>query len=197
MARKIAVTFLVIVFCSSISSVASAQDKPYMLTAGAGFAKFLEDGAPSGSFGFLAGMHYKIPSQPGLAIGAEGGYLMLGGEDETFVFESIPVEASLDLSVIPITGQVTYFIGAQEAKAMPFVTGGAGFYQLRVKAEASAMGVSASETETSSEVGMNLGGGVKMNTDSSVSFGADVRYHLVFTEDESTNLLTVMGRVFF
>jgi opacity protein-like surface antigen len=197
MAKKIAFTFLVLAFCLSAGSVVSAQDKPYILTAGAGFAKWLEDGAPSGSFGFLAGMHYKIPSTPALAIGAEGGYLMLGGEDETEVIESIPVEASYDLSAIPITGQVTYFIGDEGAQAMPFVTAGGGFYQLRTSVEASAMGVSLSDTDTSSEVGMNFGGGVKMNTDSSVSFGADARFHLVFTEGESTNLLTVMGRVFF
>jgi len=197
MAKKIAFAFLVLAFCLSMGSVASAQDKPYILTAGAGFAKLLEDGAPGGSFGFLAGMHYKVPSTPGLAIGAEAGYLMLGGEDETMVFDGIPVEASVDWSIIPVTGQVTYFMGDEAAQAMPFVTAGGGLYQLRVEVEASAMGLSASDTETSSEGGINFGGGVKMNTDSRMSFGADARFHLILTEGESTNALTVMGRVFF
>jgi hypothetical protein len=180
MARRGIMAIFVAVLVFSFASVAWAQDvRPYMIYGHIGYAKMLEDGAPDGSVGFGGGVAYMLPSMPSLAVGGEVSWLLLGSYD---VFD----ETRKD-SVIPVTGQVTYFI-ERGSSAVPFVTAGAGFYQYRV---------TDGETFTDGNGGINFGGGVKIETDKQVSYGAEARIHIVFTEDDSTNLLTVMGKVFF
>lgn len=169
---------------------AAAQEKPLYFYGGLGYAKALNDGAPGGSIGFHGGLIYRMQNSP-LAIGGEVGYLMLGKEEEG--------DFEATWSTIPITGQV-YYVIPTEGTMMPFLTGGLGFYNTKVEADYTGpLGDLFPSVETSNtDLGINLGAGFKMGSpDSAVQFGADGRFHIIMTEDESTNVVTLMGRVYF
>ncbi len=191
MAKRLSLVVLVAAMAVFLVTPASGQEtSPYMWMVDAGYAKWLEDGAPDGSFGVGGGMAYMFRSMPMMTVGAEVHYLALGSEDVG--------DVEVTWAVIPVTGQVMYFM-EMESRAMPFLTGGAGLYHLRtdVDCEDDCMGLFVEDTETDNKGGINLGGGLKIETDGRMSFGADARIHIVFTEDETTNILTVMGKVFF
>lgn len=177
MAKKVAFLFAVFALCFTVVSTAAAQDRPLMLTVHAGFAKLLEDNAPSGSFGVGGGIAYVLQSMPNVAIGAEASYLILGSDE------------GLDWSAIPVTAQIMYFFRSSGPTTVPFMDAGVGLYNLRVKY--------ADDTESENKAGINFGGGLKLSTGGRMAFGAEARYHVVFTENESTNMLTVMGKLFF
>jgi opacity protein-like surface antigen len=140
----------------------------------AGYAKWLEDGAPGGSIGFRGNLFYMV--HPVIGVGVEGGYHMLGKiEDVSF-------------KAIQATGQV--MARGVVGNIRPFGTGGAGLYNLRFS--------EGGETFSDSKFGFNLGGGVQFKpSPGPVSFGVEARWHDVLTEGSSTNLLTVMGGVNF
>jgi len=201
-AKKLTLVVSVVALSVCLAASASAQDeKPYLLSVGGGFSKMVEDGAPSGSFCLGGGVHYLIPSVDGFALGAEFSWLSFGSEDMSGEVLGTTMDLELSSSAIVVTGQASYFVPTS-SKASPFVTGGGGLYNMRAHSEGSMSSellgkVSVDETDSSSEFGINFGGGVKVDTEGRVGFGADVRFHIVFTEVESTNLLTVMGRLFF
>jgi len=176
MAKKLAFLVLAFAFCLTIVSTAAAQDRPLMLTVHAGFAKLMEDNAPSGSFGVGGGIAYMLQSMPNVAIGAEASYLNLGSD------------AGLDWSVIPVTAQIMFFFQSSGPTTVPFMDAGVGLYNLRVKYEGN--------TESDNKAGINFGGGLKLGG-GRMAFGAEARYHVVFTEHDSTNMLTIMGKLFF
>lgn len=173
-----------------VISVQPAQAEGLSFYGGAGFSKVLNDGAPDGSIGITGGVMFPLSSVENLSIGGELGYLMLGKVEESSGFFG---DLEVTWSMIPITGQVWYEVPTA-GSVTPLLTGGAGFYMTRVKVEF--MGMSESDSET--DFGINFGGGLKFgDPDASMKFGADARFHLVMTEEESTKLLTLMARVFF
>jgi hypothetical protein len=180
---------------------ASAQEKPYLIHAGLGYCKVLNDGAPDGSIGLQAGMIYRIPSSPKVGIGAEIGYLMLGSvsvseSDYYGNYRNVDVK----WSAIPVNAEIFYF--PQLKGPTPILMAGLGLYPIKVKADASASigGYSgaASASTTNTDLGINLGGGFLFGESrSTMRFGFDARFHIIMTDVESTNMITAMGRIYF
>ncbi|MBM3286400.1 MAG: porin family protein [Candidatus Eisenbacteria bacterium] len=186
---------------------ASAQDKPLTFHVGAGYAKLLEDDAPGGSIGLTGGVIYNLEKPEGFAIGGEAGYLMLGKEEEEYNDDEfdVSVKSEAKLSVIPITAQ-GYYMVPMDGSLAPFLTLGLGFYNVRasVKVEVDSGNpviddmLSIDDSDSETKLGMNFGGGLKFGAaDARVRFGADARYHIVMTDVENTDVLTLMGRVYF
>ena len=200
MGRVVVVLTLVVLAVGS-ASIASAK-LPFLVYGQVGYGKLMEDNAPNGSIGFGGGIIYKVPSKPVVGLGAEVSYVMVGKEDETVGDGEVSVTGEVSLAVIPITGQVYYFMPT-EGTTDPYVTGGFGVYMSRAKVKVSANlgqfgSYSTEETDSSSDFGFNLGGGVKFGKDDAkLGFGADARYHVIMTDNDSTSMITLFGRVYF
>lgn len=195
----------VAVMLAALAPPATAQPaRQYFVTAGLGYASLFDftitavngqerdndNPTPDGSIAIGGGLFYEVT--PDVALGAEVSWLSFGtqtidGADDSY-------------AAIPVTAQGFYMIPTSSA-ATPFLTGGAGLYHLRNKVEG------ASDPATKNVFGFNLGGGVRMETDMSLAFGLDVRFHMAVNPEltfgettfETSNwkMLTVMGRVFF
>ncbi len=180
-----------------VISVQPAQAQDLSFYGGLGFAKVLNDGGPDGSLGITAGVMYPLSGAEGLSIGGETGYLMLGKIEETVCFFGDCYGFESTWSMIPITGQVWYEVPTA-GSVTPMLTGGLGLYMLRWNVEVDAGDLSDSDSDSETDLGINFGGGLKFgDPDAGIKFGADARFHLIMTEEESTKLLTVMARVFF
>lgn len=198
--RHLPLVLLVVVALLSQPVTASAQEKPYLIHAGLGYCKVLNDGAPDGSVGLQAGMIYRIPSSPRVGIGAEIGYLMLGSVTSSSSVYGDYMTVTAKWSSIPVMAQIYFF--PQLKGPTPVLTAGLGLYPIKVNADASASAggytASASASETSTDLGLNFGGGFLFGTSRSpMRFGFDARFHLIMTDIESTNLITAMGRIYF
>lgn len=199
--RRLFVVLTLAVVVVGSASIADAK-LPVLAYGQVGYGKLMEDNAPNGSIGFGAGIIYKVPSKPVVGLGAEVSYVMVGKQDETVGDGDVGVTGEISLSMIPITGQA-YYLVPTEGTTDPYVTGGFGVYMSRAKVKVSAdLGqfgsYSTEETDSSSDFGFNLGGGVIFGKDDAkLGFGADARYHIVMTDDESTSLITLFGRIYF
>jgi hypothetical protein len=198
--RHLLVALLVILVLLSLPVAASAQEKPYLIHAGIGYCKVLNDGAPGGSVGLEAGMIYRIPSSPKVGIGAEIGYLMLGSVTYSEQYFGDYATLTGKWSSIPVMAQLYYF--PQLRGPGPVLTAGLGLYPIKITVDAEA-GVggyygAATTTTTNTDFGLNFGGGFLFGTSrNSMRFGIDARFHLIMTDVESTNLITAMGRIYF
>ncbi|RPH56489.1 MAG: porin family protein [Acidobacteria bacterium] len=168
-----------------------AQEKPLTLYGGLGYAKSMNDDAPGGSIGIQGGMIYRLQDKP-FALGGEFGYLMLGSDDvDGGLF--FP-DSEVTLSTIPLTGQA-YFLIPSEGMA-PYLTGGLGFYVTKYDIDFEESDTFDTD-DSNTDLGINLGGGLMFGDPSqSVRFGADARLHIIMTEDESTNVIALMARIF-
>ncbi len=199
--RHLAVVMLVVLgLLISQAAIASAQEKPYLIHAGLGYCKALNDGAPDGSVGLEAGMIYRIPSSPRVGIGAEIGYLMLGSVTYTDYYFTNYAELTAKWSSIPVMAEIYYF--PQLRGPTPVLTAGVGLYPIKIKIDAETSVGSyygtGTTSETNTDLGLNLGGGFLFGTARSpIRFGLDARFHLIMTDVESTNLITAMGRLYF
>jgi hypothetical protein len=95
----------------------------------------------------------------------------------------------VDFSIFQFGGHWTSYIPSRSGGAFtPFGQFGLAFYN--IKAE----GTGVSDTE--GKLGLNAGAGVQyMKPTSAIGFGADATWHLVFTENESSNFINVNARV--
>jgi opacity protein-like surface antigen len=185
MVRKALLTSLAVVLVLSLASVAFAQmEKPYLIMAQAGYTKLSETDAPSGSFGVGGGLSYML--KPEIGIGAEVNYFRFGKEDLS------GVDLKSSFSAIPVTGQIDYYIPTQ-SNMLPYVGAGAGLYNLRASVE----GQGVDESDSANKFGTNFGGGVKFDSDKSISYGVDVRYHIAFQDVDNWDMIAVFGRLFF
>ncbi len=202
MARRVVFCLVSVVLMAFVVSTASAK-LPFTVFGEVGFGKLMEDGAPGGSVGFGAGLIYKVPSTPVLGIGADLGYVMLGKDSESAEFGG-GVGGSIEAkwSVIPVTAQV-YYLFPSKSSMGGYLDGGAGFYNTRVKVSGTAdLGgfgsYSVDDTSSDTNFGVNFGGGLKFGqADKKMAFGVDGKFHVIMTEGNSTNMLTVFGRLFF
>lgn len=192
--------FVALACVALLPGQAVSAASPFTIYGGLGYGKIMEDNAPDGSVGFSGGVIYQPQNLP-VAFGGEIGYLMLGKNEISYYEKGVEASAALKWSTIPITGQLYYMVPTS-GSVVPFVDVGGGFYNLRAKAEASAdteygdFSVSGSDSET--KFGINFGGGLQFgNPESRFSFGADARYHVIMTDVENTNLLTLFGRVYY
>jgi hypothetical protein len=163
--------------------------------AGAGYAKWLEDGAPDGGLAVGGGLIYELADMP-LAIGGEVQYLMLGSVEGTTPVTGGTATLKVTTSTIPITGQVYYMTPAGETSDF-YGTAGFGVYMMRAKMELTAPGISQESTGDETEMGMNVGGGMIFGDDTaSMKFGFDAKFHLIFA-DETTNMISAVGKILF
>ena len=197
--HKIYVLLGVLVLAAFLPTPSHAE-LPFTIYGQAGFGKIMEDGAPDGGIGFGAGIIYPFANSP-FAIGAELGYDMLGKEEYTDNIEGFDVSVSAKASVIPVTAQAYYMIPTTGSVG-GYLDVGAGFYNVRAKVEASAsigeFDYSLDDTESETDLGINLGGGLKFGApEKSMKFGVDAKFHIIMTEVESTNMITAFGRIYF
>jgi hypothetical protein len=163
MKRVFMLTGLILMLVASVALAAGggeAKKGAISYWLGAGYAKTLETGAPNGSLGALGGLNYML--SPTMAVGVMSGYLMTGKDS------SGTVEAKS--SVIPITGQFTYYIPASGFK--PYIGVGAGAYMNRVSYS------DTTESASSTKMGFNVGLGLEMGK-GSMSYGIDAKVHFV------------------
>lgn len=184
MIRRVLVAAAILVFALSASTAFAQVERPYLLTAQAGYTRLSETDAPSGSFGLGGGLSYLM--RPDVSIGAEVNYFNFGTEE----IDGPDLESSL--SAIPVTGQIAYYIPTQ-SRMIPYIGGGAGLYNLRASVE----GAGIDESDSANKFGTNFGGGIKFDSDSSVSYGVDVRYHIAFQDEENWDMIGVFGKLFF
>lgn len=190
---------LAVLALAALLPTPSAAELPFTIYGQVGYGKIMEDNAPDGGIGFGGGIIYPFANSP-FAVGAELGYDMLGKES----FEGIMGVGSGEwtFSTIPVTAQA-YYIIPTSGSVGGYLDAGAGFYNFRVKTKAEAdLGefgdYSIDETNSETDLGVNLGGGLKFGgADSNMKFGADAKFHIIMTEGESTNMVTVFGRIFF
>jgi len=196
--QRLSVVLVVLLALALIPAGVEAKPKPYLVHGGLGFVKALNDGAPGGSIGLQGGVLYRLEQSPEIGIGGELGYFLLGTESVDFYDGFELIEAAAKWSAIPITGQFYYFL--QPTASTPYLTGGVGPYMFEVDYDFSAPGygtflsgdISETDFGVNAGVGMMFGDGQKP-----LRFGIDGRFPIVLTEEESTNIVAVMGRVFF
>lgn len=197
---KIYVLLAVLALAAVVPTQAAAE-LPFTIYGGAGFGKWMEDGAPDGGIGIGAGIIYPFENSP-FAIGGELGYQMLGSYDYSYSGAVADASAEVKFSAIPVTAQGYYMIPVQGSVA-PYVDLGLGFYSMRWKYdfEAGVEGLGSiglDDTQSETDLGINLGGGLMFGEpDAKLRFGADLKYHIVMTENESTSIITAFGRVYF
>ena len=199
--RLMSVTLVVLIALVLVPARASAEPKPYMIHGGVGFVKALNDNAPDGSIGLHGGLIYRLQNSPQVGIGAEFGYYMLGSEsysESDFYGNYVEVEA--DWATYPILGEIYFFVTPRTST--PYLVGGLGLYPLKVSVDAAASyngyGGSASGSETETNMGINGGLGFLFGRPGAqLRFGADGRFHIIMTEGDSTQLIALMGRIFF
>jgi hypothetical protein len=193
---------LAIAALALVPAVASAQaQKPYMIHGGLGYTAALNDGAPSGSLGLQGGVIYRLEGTPEVGIGGEFGYFMLGTNSATVadLFGNYYTEKA-KWSTLSLIGEFYYFVSPKIST--PYLVGGIGVYPVKLTySQEAAIGVdyaSASVDLSETDFGVNAGLGFLFGQpQSQLRFGADGRFHIVMTEDESWNIIAVMGRIFF
>ena len=183
-----------------VPAVAGADQLPFLLHGSLGFGKMLEDNAPSGGIGLGAGIIYPLEGSQ-IAIGGDIGFQMLGSSDETYMDYGGTVKATYKTSTIPITAQAYYMFPYTETLTF-YGDVGLGLYSVRGTAdvEVSAGGYSVSSSTTSSDTKLGLNGGVGArfgDPNAQISFGADLKYHVIMTDVENTDVITIYGRIFY
>jgi hypothetical protein len=162
------------------SIVPTAAAAPITWFSELGYGKITNNGAPDGSIGFGVGLMYQFPTS-NWGLGAEACYQNLGSVEagtEEASFSTIPVTVQLN-HMFPSAGTTSLYLGA-----------GTGFYSTSVEVG----DVDASNTD----LGLNFGGGLKFGSaTSTLKFGVDGKYHIIMTEGESTNMISLFGRIFF
>jgi hypothetical protein len=141
---------------------------------GAGYGgRVSKSGTPAGWIGAKCGFIRSMT--PNLGISGELGYQMLGKHEYYG-------------SSANITAQGCYVVSTQGA-ARPIVNAGIGLYSLSGITPFYGSDWTINDTKT----GISLGGGINVGReDSKVTVGVDVKFHLVFTDFESTKILQVM-----
>ena len=121
---------------------------------------------------------------------------MLGSKEESYSDFGATGTMDLSMSTIPITGQAYYFFPSGDNLSF-YGDVGAGFYSMRSSVDVTGVaGGSSSDSEM--EFGINGGAGARFgDPDAQITFGVDVKYHVVMTEGESTDIITAYGRIFF
>lgn len=162
-----------------LAPAAAAAQHPVVFSQ-IGWGKIMESDSPGGSIGFGVGLAYQFPMS-NWGIGAEGSYMSLGSQDTP------AGEASYN--TMPITGQLYHWFPTT-GTTHAYLDAGMGFYNTGVEV--------GSTDDSSTDFGFNFGGGLKFGSPtSSLKFGLDSKLHFISTEGESTNMLSIFGRIFF
>ena len=139
-------------------------------------------------------------------------------EDEfTKMFEEFTGETGLEVNVEgggfkinAITGNVLLYLSPPEASTGFYATVGGGYYMLKTedpdKVEVTVEGetidvtdefTSNGESEGENKFGVNGGLGLEVAMGTNLALFAEGKYHLIFTEDDKTGFITIMGGIRF
>lgn len=77
-----------------------------------------------------------------------------------------------------------------KGKSKPFFRIGLGMYRLSAEAESSFQNITVSASESKNKFGINLGPGLEIRTSNKIGLVFDANYHIIFTEGESTKMLS-------
>ena len=171
-----------------------------VMFANVGFAKLLEDGAPSGSVGLGIGVTYQ-PAASSFGYGAEISYLNLGTVNQTVRFTAGEAYAEVSVRVVPVTAQISYRL-PRSRTLQPYVNAGAGIYATTTKQSAQALNPDDStfgtRQDTVTDAGMNVGGGVAFGRrETGLTIGFDSKLHVIFSDGGSSTIVTFGARIFF
>jgi opacity protein-like surface antigen len=193
---------IALVMMALLALPAMAGEMKPQFFVGAGFGKWLEDGAPGGSVGFQGGVLFKV--HPQFAVGGELGYQMLGKNSVQESYGGYYAEVESKYSVIPVTAQ-GYWLIPVEGTMQPMISVGLGVYNFRWKADVKTNvpgvgslleGIGGDDSET--KAGFNFGAGVRFGEPTAkIKYGVDGKFHIISTEGESTNVIQIMARAYF
>lgn len=107
-----------------------------------------------------------------------------------------------------IQANLLMYLSQPEASTGFYLTGGGGYYmgksQNPDKVEITYMGQTLDitdmlegEEESENDLGVNFGAGLELAMGTSMNLFVEGKYHIVFTEDESTKFITLMGGLRF
>jgi hypothetical protein len=183
----------------ALSAPTVGLGSPVSVNCGVGYNKSVNEGAPDGAVGIHGSLLVK--AQRNLSAGLEVGYLDLGTYYTVLFGSQADAIGSADVTQIPITAGFEYNL-SPEGTMHPLLVGGVGLYVSKIDAEVTVLGqqgsLTLSDSSTETDLGFNLGSGIKFGRESqTVRFGADARFHVVLTEEESTRMVNVMGRLYF
>ena len=158
-------------------------------------------GMPFGEFsdfastGFNIGLTTDFVRSESWAFGGELGWHKFGGNDDLEKSESarlgFPVEFTV--RVIPVTAHAKYLLPANESVA-PFVKGAFGLYNLNFKTDG---GAAFESDDSQTKFGFAIGGGLNFHSTESLAYGAELLYHYISTEEQSSNMITLRGQLLF
>lgn len=179
--RLIKTTVLSIACIACLAGAASAETNWVGIHAGASI--------PMGDFGDLAGAGFHGGASgtwmfsPALGVGVDVVYHMWSGKDDV-----TPPGADLTFNALQATGHVMYIFHSPESNFHPWLKGGAGIYNFSGKLE----GAGAFDfDESESEMGFNVGGGINLTANPTMSYGLGAAYHSIMTEDETADFFTI------
>jgi opacity protein-like surface antigen len=147
-------------------------------------------GFPTGDYGDVAATGWNIGAtgthmvNDNWGFGGDLGMHRWGGSDE--LNDSVELAfgpgSEWNWSAIQATGHAMYRFPTT-GSARPFVRAGLGIYSLSAKLETP----SGDDSDSQSEVGFNIGGGMNFLTQGNMMWGFDGTYHIVNTDGSDVN----------
>lgn len=98
-------------------------------------------------------------------------------DEEDFLGSPMKIETTLIDLALETDGQ--YHLSSGESKISPFVQAGIGINYVLSEAKVTLLGMTTTESDAESKVGINLGGGVELKISNSLKGYLDVKYILV------------------
>ena len=167
---------------AATTSVAEAQGVGFNV--GGGLSMPLGDFGDVADMGFhgMAGVAFQPEGLP-IGIRVDGMYQTFGASDD--------FAGPFDLGVRIVSGTanaVYTFTTSEMSTFHPYLIGGVGMYNFAITGDdAEDLGLDESETE----FGINAGAGFNFAAGESINLFVEGRFHNVFTEGESTNLIPI------
>lgn len=134
--------------------------------------------------GFHFGGEYDYMASDNLAYGGELAYHKLGSKDVSVGTVSVNSE----FSVIQYTVHGKYLMPAQ-GDMQPWLKLGVGMYSGKAKVESNVLGASGESTST--DFGLNFGGGANWKINDSMGWGLKAAYHYISSEGSAATMITL------
>lgn len=209
---------LVVGVCVTLVPAAWAQDEAMdersvagtvEASAGAGVNLPVGTFSDNANTGFALGLHVGYNLNDRWAVGGEFGYYAHDASDQLksalsdTLFERTGTRAAVDASwaMLQLTAYGKFLV-LPKKKVVPYVKGQLGYYWLRGKGETSG-GTSVdcsppgctSGTEWTGDFGLGGGAGIQFKFWEIVGAYADVLYHAVLTEGDTTQFVSLQGGI--
>lgn len=130
----------------------------------------------------LGGFAEYRPANLALTFRGELGYHKFGSSEITLGQFTAEQEAS----IIPIVANAI-FVLPSETNTRFHLLGGLGLYRMEFDAESNIPGVSGSATST--DFGLNIGGGLAFPLGERIDVLVEARFHSIFTDDSNSNMI--------